>query len=301
MDETSLVPQNITPTQLFKEKGLDQVLRAIEEKVGEFVPNVETAAGRKEIKSFAYKIAQSKTFIDKAGKGLVAEQKKENKIIDNERKRARDFLGGLQQSVKKPYDDWEEVELALIAEEERKIQLEDDWVEALEDDKYFNEKRTFELEKAEFEEKQRGYLKEEEAKQEEQKRKEYKERVEKQAKELAEYEAREKIRAAEEAAKKAEEDRIAAEKKAGEDKERAVEEAKAEAEAEARQKEDERLRKEAEEKAAAEKRAKHAKHRERVEREAVEGMVDCGVAQGVAEGLIILIGDGRVPHVSLNY
>jgi len=300
-EETSLVPKNITPTQLFKERGLDPVLKAVEKKVGEFVPDVETAAGRKEIKSFAYKIAQSKTFIDKAGKSLVSDQKKEIKIIDNERKRARDFLEGLQQGVKKHYDAWEAVELAKIAEEERKVQFEADWDEARDEDVYFNEKRAFELEKIEFEEKQREKQEEEEAERLTKERLENEERIRREAGEKAKAESEERVRAAEEAAKKAEEDRIAAEKKAGEDKERAVEEAKEKAEAEARQKEDERLRKEAEEKAAAEKRAKHAKHRERIDKEALEDLGILGFDKEGAKMFVQAVANGAVRHISINY
>ncbi|OCS62006.1 hypothetical protein BBZ50_02590 [Escherichia coli] len=50
-----------------------------------FVPDITTAKGRKEIASLAYKVAQTKTYLDGLGKDLVAELKEIPKLIDANR------------------------------------------------------------------------------------------------------------------------------------------------------------------------------------------------------------------------
>ncbi|EGT6367902.1 cell envelope biogenesis protein TolA, partial [Escherichia coli] len=51
-----------------------------------FVPDITTAKGRKEIAYLAYKVAQTKTYLDGLGKDLVAELKEIPKLIDANRK-----------------------------------------------------------------------------------------------------------------------------------------------------------------------------------------------------------------------
>ncbi len=88
MDElsTELVifdQQSINAVVLFTEpEKLDKTLKDIKEKVMAFVPDTSTAKGRKDIASLAYKVAQSKTWLDNCGKNLVAEWKEKSKKVD---------------------------------------------------------------------------------------------------------------------------------------------------------------------------------------------------------------------------
>ncbi|HAJ6532984.1 TPA: DUF2856 family protein [Escherichia coli] len=54
---------------------IEEILQKVEREVMSFVPDITTAKGRKEIASLAYKVAQTKTYLDGLGKDLVAELK----------------------------------------------------------------------------------------------------------------------------------------------------------------------------------------------------------------------------------
>ena len=74
---TDLIPTNIHPEKLFAQNGLEPVLQEIKRKVDEFSPDTATAKGRKEISSFAYKIAQSKaSWIGLASRSLRTKKQK---------------------------------------------------------------------------------------------------------------------------------------------------------------------------------------------------------------------------------
>lgn len=96
------------------DKGLDPVLLKIKEICNEFKGDASTEKGREEIRSFAHKVARSKTLIDGVGKDLVDDLKKQPKIVDAERKRARDFLDKLKDDVCLPLTLWEAKEQARI-------------------------------------------------------------------------------------------------------------------------------------------------------------------------------------------
>lgn len=72
-----------------------------------------TAKGRKDIASMAYRIAQSKTYIENHGKDLAAELKLLPKLVDSNRKLARDFLDSLKDEIRKPLDEWEAEQEAI--------------------------------------------------------------------------------------------------------------------------------------------------------------------------------------------
>lgn len=119
-----VVLQQITkldPVHLFKE-GADAVLKDI----AQFARSVDfdpaTPEGRELGKSIAYKVSRSKTMIDEMGKTLVAEIKKQSGAIDAERKKVRDTLDALRDEIKKPVDEWEQVELDRKAKIEAALQ-----------------------------------------------------------------------------------------------------------------------------------------------------------------------------------
>ena len=111
--------------------GLDKILKEIEAKVSGIVPDISTQKGRKEIASLAYKVAQSKTLIDKLGAELTADWKDRAKKVDVSRKRARDFLDSLKDRVRQPLTEWEEAEAKRIADGEARLKYNDDWDDAI--------------------------------------------------------------------------------------------------------------------------------------------------------------------------
>lgn len=96
---------------------LDPIIEAIEKEARSLVPDVSTKKGRDAIASMAHKVARSKTYIDNAGKDLVAELKALPKQIDESRRLVRERLDALKDEVRRPLNEWEQ------AEDERKQAL----------------------------------------------------------------------------------------------------------------------------------------------------------------------------------
>lgn len=114
--ETALVtiePVNALAVFTNAEK-VDPILAAIKKAVADFVPDVTTAKGRKEVASMAHKVAQSKTYLESIGKKLADEYKDIPKKIDANRKRIKDELDALKDEVRKPLTEWEEAEKARV-------------------------------------------------------------------------------------------------------------------------------------------------------------------------------------------
>ncbi|EMI5464379.1 hypothetical protein R8E95_004474 [Enterobacter roggenkampii] len=236
---------------------LDPIIEKIEKEARSLVPDVSTKKGRDAIASMAHKVARSKTYIDNAGKDLVAELKALPKQIDESRRIVRERLDALKDEVRRPLTEWEAEQERIKAEEAAKIKAEEDRKQFESDHEIallMNEKHDREAkEKAEEAERQRIAHEEE---------------LKRQAAEQAKREAEEKAAAELAAAKKREEDAIAAraqaELLAKQAQERAEQEAKdaaAKAEAEKKaaieaeqlkaQEEADRIKREAEAKEAA--------------------------------------------------
>lgn len=81
-----------------------------------FQPDVSTEKGRKEIKSFAYKITRTKTAIDDAGKKLNEEARARINAVDAERRVVKEKLDALAKEVRRPLTEWEEAEEKRIEE-----------------------------------------------------------------------------------------------------------------------------------------------------------------------------------------
>ena len=80
--------------------------------------DLSKAKNRDAIKSLAYKVTQSKTYIDKAGKAVVDELKELPKKVDASRKQCRDELDALSEEIRQPVTAWEDAEKARVAAEE---------------------------------------------------------------------------------------------------------------------------------------------------------------------------------------
>ncbi|HHT7463920.1 TPA: hypothetical protein ACT1U1_001036 [Raoultella ornithinolytica] len=310
---------------------LDPLIEAIEKEARSLVPDVTTKKGRDAIASMAHKVARSKTYIDNAGKDLVAELKALPKQIDESRRVVRERLDALKDEVRRPLTEWE-AEQERIKAEEAMLALH---VEALAMNEEFDRQLeariesdhemallmndAFDREQAEKKaeaERQRIAREEEIKRQAEEKAKreaEEKHRAELEASARREAEERAAKERAEreriEAQQRAERDRIAAEQKAEADKQAAIEaeRRKAQEEAdrirrEAEQREQARL---AEEKRKADEQARResdVKHRKAVGTEIVKALLaKTSLTRDQAIEVLSAIKDGHIPHTGINY
>ncbi|MGB9407741.1 MAG: hypothetical protein WCA89_09395 [Terracidiphilus sp.] len=107
--------------------------------------------------------------------------------------------------------------------------------------------------------------------------------------------------AAEQAVKDAETRRILAEEKAARDAEIAAAQAERDQEAAVEAERKRVADAAAAEQAAAEARAANAKHRKRVNGEAVEALMACSLTKAEAETVVSAIAGGSIPHVTIAY
>jgi colicin import membrane protein len=132
--------------------AIDPYLSRIAAEVADFSGDASTAKGRAEIRSLAYRVTRSKTYLDDLGKQLAAELKEIPKRIDASRKQARDFLEELAEKVRAPLTEWEAEQERIeaekkAAEEAVKLaeQIERDYETALLENELFDRRRAEEL------------------------------------------------------------------------------------------------------------------------------------------------------------
>ncbi|HHQ2448840.1 TPA: hypothetical protein ACSPIW_005136 [Raoultella ornithinolytica] len=310
---------------------LDPLIEAIEKEARSLVPDVTTKKGRDAIASMAHKVARSKTYIDNAGKDLVAELKALPKQIDESRRVVRERLDALKDEVRRPLTEWEAEQERIKAEEamnalhaealemnikfdqELAAKFEADHEMALLMDKDIDRERA---DKAAEAERQRIAREEEIKRQAEEKAK--REAAEKAQREIDAAAARE--REAILAKERAERERIEAQQRAEREQreaaERAEREKQAAVEAERRkaQEEADRIRREAEqreqarlaeEKRKADEQARReadVKHRKAVGTEIVKALLaNTSLTRDQAIEVLTAIKDGNIPHTGISY
>lgn len=310
---------------------LDPLIEAIEKEARSLVPDVTTKKGRDAIASMTHKVARSKTYIDNAGKDLVAELKALPKQIDESRRVVRERLDALKDEVRRPLTEWEAEQERIKAEEamnalhsealemnikfdqELAAKFEVDHEMALLMDKDIDRERA---DKAAEAERQRIAREEEIARQAEEKAK--REAAEKAQREIDAAAARE--REAILAKERAERERIEAQQRAEREQreaaERAEREKQAAVEAERRkaQEEADRIRREAEQREQArlaeekrkadeqERREADVKHRKTVGTEIVKALLaNTSLSRDQAIEVLTAIKDGNIPHTGISY
>lgn len=293
--------------------SVEDIIRKVEQEVNSFIPDVSTAKGRKEIASLAYKVAQSKTYLDGLGKDLVAELKEIPKLIDANRRTVRERFDTLRDKVRQPLTEWEaeqeriEAERQMLAWHEEALEMNATFDKALaeriESDHeialLMNEKFDRDLAEAKAEAERQRIAHEEELKKQaaeqarlaaEQKAQQeieaatQREREAKEAAERAEREKQEAIQRAEQAAKEAQE-------RAEREKQTAIEaERKKALEAEqARLAEEERKRQEDA------KRQEDKEHRRKYNQETLQALVSNGFDEKLATEFIKLVASSQIP------
>ncbi|SAU09665.1 hypothetical protein [Klebsiella pneumoniae] len=299
---------------------LDPLIEAIEKEARSLVPDVTTKKGRDAIASMAHKVARSKTYIDNAGKDLVAELKALPKQIDESRRVVRERLDALKDEVRRPLTEWEAEQERIKAEEamnalhaealvmnenidlQRAVQFEADHEMALLMNDAFDREQAEKKAEAERQriarEEEIKRLAEEKAKREaaEQAQREIdaaaarereailaKERAEREQREAAERAEREKQAAVEAERRKAQEeaDRIRREAEQREQARLAEEKRKA----------DEQARREAD-----------VKHRKAVGTEIVKALLaSTSLTRDQAIEVLTAVKDGCIPHTGISY
>ncbi len=96
------------------EAEFEKLYDAILKKVEEHKPDVSTKKGRDDIASLAYKVARTKTTLDKQGKDLTEEWRSNTTKVNATRNKIKDRLEQLQAKVRQPLDKWEEAENARV-------------------------------------------------------------------------------------------------------------------------------------------------------------------------------------------
>ncbi|MGK8732214.1 hypothetical protein [Enterobacter hormaechei] len=298
---------------------LDPIIEVIEKEARSLVPDVSTRKGRDAIASMAHKVARSKTYIDNAGKDLVAELKALPKQIDESRRIVRERLEALKDEVRRPLTEWEAEQERIKAEEamnalhaealemnikfdqELAAKFEADHEMALLMNKDFDRDREEQRRLAEQAQRERDERLKQEAAEQARRDAEAKHKAEIEA--AARREAEEKARA-----ELAERQRIEAEQRAAREKQeaeaRAEREKAAAVEAErlkARQAEEKRL---AEEKRVADEaaaRAANIAHQKRINNEAKDDFVKGGIPEEFARKAVELLAKRQVRNSSINY
>ncbi|EOW13451.1 hypothetical protein G8A73_04835 [Escherichia coli] len=298
---------------------LDPIIEAIEKEARSLVPDVSTRKGRDAIASMAHKVARSKTYIDNAGKDLVAELKALPKQIDESRRIVRERLDALKDEVRRPLTEWEAEQERIKAEEAMNAMH----AEALEMNIRFDQELAAKFE-ADHEmallmNKDYDRDREEQRRQAEQAQREHEERIKREAAEQARRDAEAKHKAEIEAAARreaeekaraelAERQRVEAEQRAAREKQEAEERARREKEeavaAERRRQEEAEAARLAEEQRKAEEEARRAadkEHRRTVNRRVYADLIAQGIPEEFAQKAVLAIAGGKVQHAHIKY
>ena len=298
---------------------LDQIIEAIEKEARSLVPDVSTRKGRDAIASMAHKVARSKTYIDNAGKDLVAELKALPKQIDESRRIVRERLDALKDEVRRPLTEWEAEQERIRVEEawnamheealvmnenidlQRAIQFEADHEMALLMNKDFDREREEQRRQAEQAQRERDERLKQEAAEQARRDAEAKHKAEIEA--AARREAEEKARA-----ELAERQRVEAEQRAAREKQEAEERARREKEeavaAERRRQEEAEAARLAEEQRKAEEEARRAadkEHRRTVNRRVYADLIAQGIPEEFAQKAVLAIAGGKVQDAHIKY
>ncbi|HBT3461147.1 TPA: hypothetical protein MHS89_05830 [Klebsiella pneumoniae] len=299
---------------------LDPLIEAIEKEARSLVPDVTTKKGRDAIASMAHKVARSKTYIDNAGKDLVAELKALPKQIDESRRVVRERLDALKDEVRRPLTEWEEEQERIKAEEAMNALH----AEALEMNIKFDQELAAKFE-ADHEmallmndafDREQAEKKAEAERQRIAREEEIKRLAEEKAKREAAEQAQREIDAAAAREREAILAKERAEREQREAAERAEREKQAAVEAERRkaQEEADRIRREAEQREQArlaeekrkadeqERREADVKHRKAVGVEVVKAlMANTSLTRDQAIEVLTAVKDGRIPHTGISY
>lgn len=298
---------------------LDPIIEAIEKEARSLVPDVSTRKGRDAIASMAHKVARSKTYIDNAGKDLVAELKALPKQIDESRRIVRERLEALKDEVRRPLTEWEAEQERIKAEEAMNALHAEALVMNEEFDRQLAARIEADHEMALLMNDAFDRDREEQRRQAEQAQREHEERIKREAAEQARRDSEAKHKAEIEAAARreaeekaraeaAERQRVEAEQRTAREKQEAEERARREKEeavaAERRRLEEAEAARLAEEQRKAEeetRRAADKEHRRTVNRRVYADLIAQGIPEEFAQKAVLAIAGGKVQDAHIKY
>lgn len=117
-NELQILNQNSIVTAFATKGGINELFERVAQEVRKEVPDITTKKGRDAIGSLAMKVSKSKKIIEDAGKALVAEQKAQIKLIDDDRIAVVKMFDTLRDEVLAPRDAWEQAEKDRVANHE---------------------------------------------------------------------------------------------------------------------------------------------------------------------------------------
>ncbi len=324
MNELTVFDNKIDALTIFTDKEkVDEILQKIRDKATSFKPDLSTATSRKEIASVAYKVAQSKRILDKAGKELVGGWKEKAQKVDLSRKEIRNYLDQLRDEVRQPLTNWELAEKERQAKEKEIAEYNAAFEEAIKENDLFNKARELARREEIIREKEEAAKAKAAAEEERKKAEELRvaneeaqkkrdERLKQKAREKAQQEAEQKAAAIKKEAEqrlkdekdekeKAVREKIIAEERAKAEKEIAVRKALAEQEATARAKQEAKDR-EIKRKADEEKqRSEDESHRKEINNIILRSLIANGIEEGIAKKVIILAASGHIAKLRIEY
>lgn len=333
VNELQVLEQNVIVAAFAKRGGTDELYERIAQEVRSHVPDVSTKKGRDAIGSLALKISKSKTLIEKCGKELVAEQKAQIKVIDDDRISIVKKFDLLRDEVLAPRDAWEQAEKDRVAKHSQfisnikvmyglcfdlpslEIKKAIDSLESLVVDSSLDEyeqeaklakfetiealrtalvaREKHEAEQAELERLRQAEILRQQQEREAQIAREAAEKATREAEEKARFEAERVQREKAEAEQR--EARLKAEKEAAELR------AQHAAEAERKRIEAEQAVKLEAERQAEEARQANQAHRKKICNEALKGLLALGIDEAKSKEILQAINKGLVPHVSIKF
>lgn len=297
-------------------KRYEAFLRFVQREVANHQPDISTEAGRKAIKSLAYKVTRTKTTLDEAGKKLTEEARQYIDGINERRRVARTDLEAIAEEARRPVTEWE------AAEKARQKTVEDTlagiadagWVPAGESSEAIS-RRIAAIDEVEIEDSVFGEDADHARFVRDKTRRELNvllERTRQHEADQAELarlraESEERERKDREAAEEAA--RVAAEAREREQAEAEAKRREAEAAEQARREERERVEREDRERKEAEEarrredeaRAANREHRATIMKEAGDAIAALGTDESVAATIVQAIADGAIPHVSMRF
>lgn len=136
LNELQVLEQNVIVAAFRKEGGTNELFERIAKEVRSHIPDVTTKKGRDAIGSLAMKVSKSKTLIEKCGKELVAEQKAQIKLIDDDRILIAKKFDALRDEILAPREAYEQAEKDRIAKHQAVIRA----IRSLHDEYTLNKK-----------------------------------------------------------------------------------------------------------------------------------------------------------------
>ncbi|WP_299075613.1 hypothetical protein [uncultured Paraglaciecola sp.] len=129
IESTNTLPaaiQKADPAEVFADRALLAVMITEVEKIvedGSHGLDVANEEDRATMKSLAYQVSRTKTFLDDKGKELVSDWKAKARAVDSHRKCWRDTLDALRDQAKAPVVEWEAAEDQRIARHAERMEL----------------------------------------------------------------------------------------------------------------------------------------------------------------------------------